>query len=110
MHVLATLGEISQEDMVRILIEPKNSLIKQYQKLFQIDDVKLTFEDDALALIAKKAIERKTGARGLRSILEEILLDIMYELPELGGYEVVITHDVVQSGAKPLYIKDKKTA
>ena len=85
-------------------------LIQQYQKLFEIDDVKLTFEDDALALIAKKAIERKTGARGLRSILEEILLDIMYELPELKDYEVVITNDVVQSGAKPLYIKDKKTA
>jgi len=110
LHVLATLGEISQEDMVRILVEPKNSLIKQYQKLFEIDDVKLSFEDDALALIAKKAIERKTGARGLRSILEEILLDIMYELPELNGYEVVITNDVVASGAKPLYIKDKKTA
>ena len=110
LHVLATLGEISEEDMVRILVEPKNSLIKQYQKLFEIDDVKLSFEDDALALIAKKAIERKTGARGLRSILEEILLDIMYELPELSGYEVVITNDVVESGAKPLYIKDKKTA
>ena len=110
LHVLATLGEISKEDMVRILVEPKNSLLKQYQKLFEIDDVKLSFEDDALALIAKKAIERKTGARGLRSILEEILLDIMYELPELNGYEVVITNDVVESGAKPLYIKDKKTA
>ena len=110
LHVLATLGEISEEDMARILVEPKNSLIKQYQKLFEIDDVKLSFEDDALALIAKKAIERKTGARGLRSILEEILLDIMYELPELSGYEVVITNDVVESGAKPLYIKDKKTA
>ena len=110
LHVLATLAEISQEDMVRILVEPKNSLIKQYQKLFEIDDVKLTFEEDALARIAKKAIERKTGARGLRTILEEILLDIMYELPELSGYEVVITDEVVESGAKPLYIKDKKTA
>jgi len=110
LHVLATLGEISQEDMVRILVEPKNSLIKQYQKLFEIDEVKLSFEEDALALIAKKAIKRKTGARGLRSILEEILLDIMYELPELSGYEVVITNEVVESGAKPLYIKDKKTA
>ncbi len=110
LHVLATLGEISQEDMVRILIEPKNSLIKQYQKLFEIDDVKLSFEEEALALIAKKAIERKTGARGLRTILEEILLDIMYELPELSGYEVVITDEVVESGAKPLYIKDKQTA
>jgi ATP-dependent Clp protease ATP-binding subunit ClpX len=110
LHVLATLGEISQEDMVRILVEPKNALIKQYQKLFQIDDVKLSFEEDALSLIAQKAIERKTGARGLRSILEEILLDIMYELPELAGYEVIITKDVVETGAKPLYIKDKKTA
>jgi len=110
LHVLATLGEISKEDMVRILVEPKNSLLKQYQKLFEIDDVKLSFEEDALARIAQKALERKTGARGLRSILEEILLDIMYELPELSGYEVVITDEVVESGAKPLYIKDKKTA
>ncbi len=110
LHVLATLGEISKEDMVRILVEPKNSLVKQYQKLFEIDEVKLTFEEDALSLIAQKALNRKTGARGLRSILEEILLDIMYELPELAGYEVIITEDVVDSGAKPLYIKDKKTA
>ena len=110
LHVLATLGEISQEDMVRILVEPKNSLVKQYQKLFEIDDVKLAFEEDALSLIAQKAIERKTGARGLRSILEEILLDIMYELPELMGYEVIITKEVIETGAKPLYIKDKKTA
>jgi len=110
LHVLATLGEISKEDMVRILLEPKNSLVKQYQKLFEIDEVKLSFEEDALVRIAQKALERKTGARGLRSILEEILLDIMYELPELKGYEVVITDEVVESGAKPLYIKDKKTA
>ncbi len=110
LHVLATLGEISKEDMVRILVEPKNSLVRQYQKLFDIDDVKLTFEEDALSLIAQKALDRKTGARGLRSILEEILLDIMYELPELGGYEVIITEDVVETGTKPLYIKDKKTA
>ncbi len=110
LHILATLGEISQEDMVRILVEPKNSLVRQYQKLFEIDDVKLSFEEDALSLIAQKAIERKTGARGLRSILEEILLDIMYELPELMGYEVIITKEVVETAAKPLYIKDKKTA
>ncbi len=110
LHILATLGEISKEDMVRILVEPKNSLVKQYQKLFDIDNVKLTFEDESLTVIAQKAIERKTGARGLRSILEEMLLDIMYELPELEGYEVIITKEVVESGAKPLYIKDKKTA
>jgi len=110
LHVLATLGEISKEDMVRILVEPKNALVKQYQKLFEIDDVKLTFEEEALSLIAEKALNRKTGARGLRSILEETLLDIMYELPELAGYEVIITEDVVTSGVKPLYIKDKKSA
>ena len=110
LHVLATLGKITKEDMVRILIEPKNSLVKQYQKLFEIDDVKLTFEEDALSLIAQKAIDRKTGARGLRSIMEEVLLDIMYDLPELAGYEVIITEEVVENGAKPLYIKDKKTA
>jgi len=110
LHVFATLGEISKEDMVRILVEPKNALIKQYQKLFEIDNVKLTFEQEALALIAQKALDRKTGARGLRSILEETLLDIMYELPELAGYEVIITEDVVENGVKPLYIKNKKTA
>ncbi len=110
LHILATLGEISKEDMVRILVEPKNSLVKQYQKLFDIDNVKLTFEEESLTVIAQKALDRKTGARGLRSILEEILLDIMYELPELEGYEVIITQEVVESGAQPLYIKDKKTA
>jgi len=110
LHVLATLGEISKEDMVRILVEPKNSLVKQYKKLFEIDDVILSFEDEALSLIAQKAIERKTGARGLRSILEEVLLDIMYELPELAGYEVIITKDVIEGGNKPLYIKNKKSA
>jgi ATP-dependent Clp protease ATP-binding subunit ClpX len=110
LHVLATLEPITKEDMVRILTEPKNALVKQYQKLFELDNVKLTFEEEALLKIAEKAIERKTGARGLRTIMEEILLDIMYELPELAGYEVVITPDVVESGAKPLYIKEKKTA
>ncbi|RLA66674.1 MAG: ATP-dependent Clp protease ATP-binding subunit ClpX [Epsilonproteobacteria bacterium] len=110
LHVLATLGEINKEDMVRILIEPKNALMKQYQKLFDLDNVLLTFEDNALLLIAQKALDRKTGARGLRSIMEETLLDIMYELPELSGYEVVITSEVIASGSKPLYIKNKKTA
>ncbi|MFT7879779.1 MAG: ATP-dependent Clp protease ATP-binding subunit ClpX [Sulfurimonas sp.] len=110
LHILATLGKITKEAMVRILIEPKNSLVNQYQKLFAIDDVKLTFEEEALEHIAQKAIDRRTGARGLRSIMEEILLDIMYELPELEGYEVVITEDVVNEGAKPVYIKNKKTA
>ena len=110
LHVHATLNEVTVEDMVKILVEPKNSIIKQYQKLFELDEVILTFEDEALELIAEQAIERKTGARGLRSIMEEILLDIMYELPELNGYEVIITADVIRDLAKPVYIKNKKTA
>jgi ATP-dependent Clp protease ATP-binding subunit ClpX len=96
--------------MVRILSEPKNSLVKQYQKLFEIDGVTLTFEDEALVFIAQKAIDRKTGARGLRTILEEILLNIMFELPELTGYEVIITEDVVTKKSKPLYIRQKQSA
>ncbi len=110
LHVHATLREISIEDMTRILLEPKDSLIKQYKKLFEIDNVLLSFEEEALKLIAQRALDRKTGARGLRSIMEEILLDIMYELPELEGYEVVITADVINESAKPLYIKNKKIA
>ena len=110
--IIASLNEITQEDMVRILIERKNSLVKQYKKLFSIDDVELTFEEDALNAIAKKAIERKTGARGLRAILEESMIDIMYELPEYSGYEVIITRDVIENGDDPLYVKktEQKTA
>ncbi len=110
LHVITTLEKISIENMVRILTEPKNSLVKQYQALFAMDDVILTFEESALRAIAKKALERKTGARGLRSILEGILLEIMYELPDLKGYEVIITEDVVINGAEPLLLKNKKTA
>lgn len=106
--IIASLNEISEEDMVQILTEPKNSLVRQYCKLFAIDDVELTFEDDALLAIASKAIKRKTGARGLRAIMEEIMIDIMYELPEYGGYEVVITKDVVESGENPVYVKQTK--
>ncbi len=103
--IIASLNEISEEDMVRILTEPKNSLIKQYKKLFSIDEVELSFEDDALLAIAKKAIKRKTGARGLRAILEENMIDIMYELPEYAGYELLITKEVIEDGAEPVYIK-----
>ncbi len=110
LHVTATLEPITLEDMVRILVEPKNSIVKQYQKLFEIDNAILTFEDSALQAVAQKAIKRKTGARGLRSIMEEALLDIMYELPELDGYEVIITEDVINNGVKPLYIKNSKIA
>lgn len=108
LHVLATLNEITKEDMVKILTEPKNALVRQYKKLFAIDDVTLTFEKEALEAIAELAIKRKTGARGLRSILEEVMVDIMFDLPEYAGYEIVITKEVVTQGAKPLHIKQTK--
>ncbi len=108
LHVTATLGEITEDEMVRILTEPENAIFKQYRKLFAIDNVELNFEEEALVEVAKLSIKRKTGARGLRSIMEEIMTDIMYELPELDGYEVLITKDVVVNGEKPLYIKKNK--
>jgi ATP-dependent Clp protease ATP-binding subunit ClpX len=90
------------------LTEPKNSLVRQYKKLFAIDDVELNFEEEALQAIAKKANSRKTGARGLRSIMEEMMIDVMYELPEYSGYEVIITKETVEEGAKPIYVKNNK--
>jgi len=110
LHVITTLNKITVEDMVRILVEPKNSLVKQYKALFELDGVDLTFEQEALEEIAKKAIARKTGARGLRSILEDILLDIMYQLPDIQGYEVIITKDVVVDGSEPLLLRKKISA
>ena len=84
---------------------PKNAIVKQYQKLFELEDVELSFTDDALEAIAKKAIERKTGARGLRSIVEAMLLDTMFDLPTLDGVqEVVISEEVIEGSARPLYI------
>jgi ATP-dependent Clp protease ATP-binding subunit ClpX len=103
--IIASLNEITEEDMVRILTEPKNSLIKQYKKLFSIDNVELNFEEEALKAIAAKSIKRKTGARGLRAILEENMIDIMYELPEYSGYEVLITKAVIDDGEEAVYIK-----
>ena len=95
LHMVATLNEITEDNMVHILTEPKNALIKQYIKLFEIDDVKLEFEKDALKELAKLAIARKTGARGLRSILEDIMLDIMFDLPKYKNKTITITKDVV---------------
>ncbi|MGB5965534.1 MAG: ATP-dependent Clp protease ATP-binding subunit ClpX [Sulfurimonadaceae bacterium] len=106
--IIASLNEIKEEDMVRILTEPKNSLVKQYKKLFAIDDVELNFEEDALLAVAAKAISRKTGARGIRAIMEESMIDIMYTLPEYRGYEVIITKEVIENGDEPLYIKKSK--
>ncbi len=108
LHGIATLNQLSKDDMVRILKEPKNSLTKQYKKLFAIDDVELEFEEDALFAIAELALKRKTGARGLRTIMEEIMLDIMYELPELSGYKVIITKEVITKNAKPIIEKKLK--
>ena len=108
LHAVTTLKQISKEDMVKILTEPKNSIVKQYKKLFAIDDVVLRFEDEALLAIAELALNRKTGARGLRTIMEEMMIDIMYELPELAGYEVLITEDVIKKVAKPIYVKPVK--
>ncbi|WP_317362609.1 ATP-dependent Clp protease ATP-binding subunit ClpX [Campylobacter helveticus] len=107
LHIIASLNELDEDDMVRILTEPKNAIIKQYQKLFTIDGVNLKFEEDALRAIAKLALERKTGARGLRSIIEEMMVDLMFELPEYKDYDIVITKEVVCEGAKALLIKKK---
>ncbi|KEO60444.1 ATP-dependent Clp protease ATP-binding subunit ClpX [Thioclava indica] len=109
--VIATLTDLDADALVTILTGPKNALVKQYQRLFDIEGVNLTFTDDSLAAIAKRAIERKTGARGLRSIMEDILLDTMFELPGLDDVEEVVVNEeaVTQSDAKPLMIyADKK--
>ncbi|MEX1147148.1 MAG: ATP-dependent Clp protease ATP-binding subunit ClpX [Sphingomonadales bacterium] len=103
--VLATLNDLDVDALVEILSIPKNALIKQYQRLFDMEDVKLAFSEEALKAIARKAIARKTGARGLRSIMEDILLDTMFELPSLDGVEeVVVNVEVVEGRAQPLYI------
>ena len=103
--VLATLTDLDEDALVEILTKPRNALIKQYQRLFDMEDVQLEFSEDALRAIAHKAIARKTGARGLRSIMEGILLDPMYELPGLeSAEEIVINREVVEGRADPLYI------
>lgn len=103
--VLATLEDLDEDALIQILTGPKNALVKQYQRLFEMEDTELTFSEDALKSISKKAIERKTGARGLRSIMESILLNTMFDLPGLDGVEeVVISAEVVDGKAQPLYI------
>src|SRR5437868_229305 len=103
--VIATLDDLDEVALVRILTEPKNALVKQYQRLFEMENVGLAFTDDALKAVARKAIARKTGARGLRSILEGILLETMFELPTYQGVEeVVVNAEVVEGRAQPLLI------
>ena len=103
--IIATLGDLNEEALVKVLTEPKNALVKQYKKLFELDNVELEFEDDALEAIVDKAIERKTGARGLRAILEDIMRDIMFEIPSNPKIEkCIITKDTVISGEQPKVI------
>src|SRR5476649_1192711 len=107
--VLATLGDLTEPALIEILTRPKNALAKQYQRMFEMEGVKLRFQEEAMHSIARKAILRRTGARGLRSILEGILLETMFELPTLNGVqEVVITADVVEGKARPLYTYSDK--
>ncbi|MFY0623199.1 MAG: ATP-dependent Clp protease ATP-binding subunit ClpX [Pelagimonas sp.] len=103
--VVATLEDLDADALITILTQPKNALVKQYQRLFEMEDTQLTFTDEALSAIAKKAIERKTGARGLRSILESILLDTMFELPGMEDVtEVVVNDEAVNAETKPLMV------
>src|SRR5210317_866012 len=103
--ILATLEDLDKSALIRILTEPRNALIKQYQSLFNMDDVNLEFRDDALDAIAEKAIERKTGARGLRAIVEQVLMDTMFDIPtENDIKDVILNRDVVEKGQKPILV------
>ncbi|MEO6401426.1 MAG: ATP-dependent Clp protease ATP-binding subunit ClpX, partial [Vicinamibacteria bacterium] len=106
--VVATLHDLDQRALIDILTTPRNAIIKQYQRMFEYEGVKLRFTDDALMAIADLAIERKIGARGLRMILEDLMLDLMYDLPSLKKVkECVITREVVVSGEKPIMVIEK---
>jgi ATP-dependent Clp protease ATP-binding subunit ClpX len=103
--VVATLDELDEKALIKILAEPKNALIKQYQRLFEIEDVRLKFTDESLKAIANLALQRKLGARGLRAILEEVMLDLMYDVPsEPDIKEVVISEDTIIRGEQPLIV------
>ncbi len=107
--VVATLRELDEEALVRILVEPKNALVKQYQQLFHMEGCELDIREDALHAIARKAMARKTGARGLRTILEAVLLDSMYELPSMEGVsKVVVDETVIEGDAEPLVLYDNQ--
>ena len=107
--VIATLEDLDEDALINILTEPKNALVKQYKKMFEMEGVALTFSEDALSAIAQKAIMRKTGARGLRAIMEEALMDLMYDVPEMEDVsEITITGDVINSQAEPLMVHDTK--
>jgi ATP-dependent Clp protease ATP-binding subunit ClpX len=106
--VLATLDELDESQLVKILVEPKNAITKQYARLFEMESCDLEFREDALRTIARKSMERKTGARGLRSILESVLLDTMYDLPSLDDVtKVVIDAGVINGESKPIMIYER---
>jgi ATP-dependent Clp protease ATP-binding subunit ClpX len=106
-----TLNELSKEDLKKIITEPKNSVIRQYQSSLKIDGVQLEFEEDAIDAIAEKAIAQRTGARGLRSIVEGFMMDIMFEIPSIEGEkQVIINRDVIENSSKPEIVYKKKTA
>lgn len=107
--IIVTFDELDEEMLVDILWKPKNSLVKQYQKLLEMENVKLRFQEGAMVAIVREAIKRKTGARGLRSIIEEIMLDVMYELPSLENVrECIITEEVLTHKEKPMLVYEKK--
>jgi ATP-dependent Clp protease ATP-binding subunit ClpX len=107
--VVAPLNELTEDDLLRILTEPKDALLKQYKKLFELDDVELTFTDGALVAVAKEAIKRQTGARGLRAILEDAMLEMMYEIPSDSSVrEVVVNEDCIMKGTPPLVIYEQE--
>jgi len=109
--VIVTFDELDEDMLVNILWQPKNSLIKQYQKLFELENVKLRVNPEAMLAIVREAIKRKTGARGLRAIIEEVMLDIMYEIPSLENVrECVITEEVVLKREKPMLVYEKQSA
>jgi len=108
--IIVTLNDLNEDALIKVMTEPKNALIKQYTTLFDMENVKLTVTEDALRAIAKKAIEKKTGARGLRAIMEGILLELMYEIPDMKDIsEVIVNEKVVCDNAKPMLIKKKKS-
>ena len=109
MPVVATLDELDESALVMILTVPKNALVKQYQKLFEMESVKLKFTDGALRQVAQEALSRKAGARGLRAILEEVMLDVMYDLPSRENVkECIISEEVVQNKAEPMLVYESE--
>lgn len=108
LHVVANLQELGLSELVKVFTEPKNAIYKQFQKLFSIDGAKLTFTEDAIEAVCEESLKRKTGARGLRAIVEGIMTDTMYDLPELSGYEIIVNKQCISDGEKPLRVKLEK--